>query len=411
MSDKDEFFKDARDDLTGPLAGVRVVEVATTWAGPRCAQILADYGAEVIKVEYGANPDVARVLPPMLPETDVSHMHATVNRNKKCVAIDLHTDEGREVLYKLVKTADIFVENMKKGTMASWGCGYDDLRKVKPDIVYVSVTAYGQYGPYSHRPGYDPIAQSLTGFSYMNAATEESPPMKAPIFMSDEFGGLHAAMGAMGALRHRDVTGEGQHVDIALVDATICSSTGLHTIAAQGLPTPRMGNSFALGSPVNAYQCIDGWVYIGMLLDRHWKSFAKAIGKEELGDDERYATPPERIAHRDDLDAMVGEWCSTRTRDEIVSACEDAGIPAGPILSPHEALENEQVMARDAVQTVTASDGTKQILPTPAAKFSRTPIRVRSAARDVGQDTDAVLIELGLTKDEVASLRESGVIV
>lgn len=411
MSDKAAFFKDARDDLTGPLDGVRVLEVATTWAGPRCATILADYGAEVIKVETGKNPDVARRLLPMMPESGVGYLHATVNRNKKCIAIDLHAPEGRDVLHTLVKRTDIFVENMKKGTLASWGCGYADLCKVKPDIVYISITAYGQYGPYSHRPGYDPIAQSLSGFCYMNAASDEDPPMKAPIFLSDELGSLHGAMGAMAALRHRDATGEGQHVDISLVDATISSSTGLHTMAAQGLPTPRIGNSFLLGAPVNAYECGDGWVYIAVLLDSHWQLFAKVMGNADLGTDERYATLAARVSHRDEIDAMVRDWCRPRTRAEIVSECEGAEIPAGPILSPQETVKNEHIQARGALQTVTNSDGIEEILPAPAAKFSRTPVRIRTAAGAVGHATDEVLLEAGLEQDKIAALRKSGVIV
>ena len=146
MSDKEEFFKDARNDLDGPLDGVRVLEVATTWAGPRCGQILGDYGAEVIKIEFGGNPDVARRLPPMMPESGSGYLHATVNRNKKCITLDLHKPEGRDLLLKLAQSADIFVENLKKGTLSSWGCGYADVKVVKPDIVYVSITAYGQYG-------------------------------------------------------------------------------------------------------------------------------------------------------------------------------------------------------------------------------------------------------------------------
>jgi len=412
MSARDAFFKDSRDDVTGgPLHGVRILEVATTWAGPRCATIMADYGADVIKIETGKNPDVARRLVPTMPESGVGYLHSTVNRNKRCVTVDLQMPEGRDVLHLLIKTADIFVENMTPGTLASWGCGYADLREIKPDIVYVSITAYGQYGPYSHRPGYDPIAQSLTGFCHMNAASEDAPPMKAPIFLSDELGSLHGAMGAMAALRHRDVTGEGQHVDVSLVDATIASSTGLHTMAAQGLPTPRLGNSYSVGSPVNAYECKDGWVYLAVLLNGHWQSFAEAMGKPELADDERYATLPARIAHRDELDAMVSAWCKAQTRDVVTSLCESADVPSGPILTPQETVKNEHVQVRGALQSVTNSDGIEEILPAPAAKFSRTPVSIRTAAEQVGQSTDEVLGEIGLNEQQIKTLRDSGVIV
>lgn len=410
MSDKEVFYKDARNDLDGPLDGVRVLEVATTWAGPRCGQILGDYGAEVIKIEFGDNPDVARRMPPMMPKSESGYLHATVNRNKKCIALDLHKPEGRDILLKLAEKADIFVENLKKGTLSSWGCGYSDLKTVKPDIVYVSITAYGQYGPYSHRPGYDPLAQGLAGFCHMNAPGEDDPPMKAPIFLSDELGGVHGAMGAMGALRHRDVTGEGQHVDISLVDATICSSTGLHTMAAQGMPTPRLGNSYSFGAPANAYRCRDGWIYAGVLLDRHWVLFAGVMGRPKMGTQKEFATAADRVAHRDELDVIVGEWCSARTRDEVVSECEAAGIPAGPILRPDETVKDEHVVARGALQRVTNGDGIEETLPAPSAKFSRTPVRIRNAAPKVGQHTDEVLEATGIGETERAELRKSGVI-
>ena len=260
MATRDAFYREARTDLAGPLEGVRVLDVTTTVAGPRCSCVLADYGAEVIKIEIRDPGDVARRLPPTLPGTDPpdSYLHATINRNKKNISLDLRRPRGRDILHRLVQDTDILVENFKQGTLAGWGCGYEQVRKTRPDIVYVSITGFGQYGPYSERPGYDPVAQAMSGFMQLNAASDEAIPMKAPVFLADEIAGLHGVMAALAALQHRNRTGEGQHVDVSLLDSMIDSSTGLLSLAAQGVPTPRLGNTYTFAAPANAYQCRDG---------------------------------------------------------------------------------------------------------------------------------------------------------
>jgi len=215
--DKSAFFKNARSDLTGPLAGLRVIEATTTWAGPMAGCVLADYGADVIKVEH-PDGEVIRRLPPFIPGSQLTVPDQTVNRNKRNLAIDLRTEEGREVFLELCRTADIVIENFRPGTLSKWGVGYADVAAVKPDIVYVSVSGFGQFGELSDRVGYDPLAQSYSGWASLNGEPQGTAT-KAPTFLGDDLGGLHAALGAMAALRHRDRTGEGQHVDIALVDS------------------------------------------------------------------------------------------------------------------------------------------------------------------------------------------------
>ena len=245
---KSDFYREARADLPGPLAGVRVLETATTWAGPMCAAVLADLGADVIKIEIPPG-EVGRYIAPTLPGTTVGFAHATVNRNKRSLGLDVRRPEGRDIVLELAKRSDILVENFKVGTMAGYGLGYDAIRAVKPDIIYVSITGWGQFGPYQSRCGYDPLAQALSGFLSMNGSPD-GRPTKAATFLGDDLGGLHGAIGAMAALRHRDQTGEGQHVDVALLDSILFQSNGLPSLGAMGKPETslaRVPEAMALG--------------------------------------------------------------------------------------------------------------------------------------------------------------------
>jgi formyl-CoA transferase len=413
LDGKEEFYSNAKDNFPGPLAGVRVLEITTTWAGPRVGSNLADYGADVVRVELAASPDIARFLPPLIPGTDPpdGHLNVEVNKNKRSISLDIRKPEGIAVFEKLLANTDIVIENFKKGTLAAYGIGYEDCRKIKPDIIYVSVTGFGQFGPYSNRPGYDPAAQAYSGFMWMNAASEEDEPMRAPIYLADELAGLHGAMGAMAALIYRSQSGEGQHVDISLLDSMMCSSTALVTVAGAGLPMPRMGNPLIFAAPTGIYKCKDGYVFAGVLLDAHWKIMARMTGHPELADDERYATFQERLKRRGEVDALLENWCTDRTRDEVVQACEEAEIAVARVNTPQEAVADAHVQARDALESVKTHSGNEIRITAPAAKFSRTPVHVRTCAPKLGQHTEEVLAEAGIGEEERKNLREQGIIM
>ncbi len=409
--DSSDFYREARDDLRGPLHGVRVLEVASTWAGPRCAGMLADYGADVIKIEVLGSPDVAHRLPPFLEEADppVSFFHAAVNRNKRNIALNLKDSRGVDVFLELARDADIVVQSYLPGRMAQWGCGYEHVRTVNPDVVYVSISGYGQFGPYSHRPGYDPQAQAMSGLMWLNAVGDD-PPMKAPIYFSDEVTGLHAAFAALAALKHRDTYGEGQHVDVSLLDATVASCTGQPTLAAQGLPTPRLGNVYPFVAPANVFPCQDGWVYAGVLLDTHWAKLAELLGRPELAKHPDYATIPARVARRGELDQMLADFCQPRMRDQIVQAIAGIGLSVEKILTPGEMVHDPHVQARETIQAAKQPSGAVVKTEGPPAKMSRTPVRVRRAAAPHGCDTDEVLKEAGFDERQRANLRDEGII-
>ena len=410
-ADKDAFYKEARWDIPGPLTGVRILEVTTTLAGPRCGNLLADYGADVVRVELASQPDISRLLPPFLPTTPPDgFLHATVNRNKRSITLDIRKPEGLEVLLRLVKRFDIMLENFKKGTLDGYGCGYEAVREVKPDIIFVSINGFGQYGPYADRPGYDPAAQAYSGFMWMNAPTAEAEPMRAPIYLADELAGLHAAAAAMAALLYRNKTGEGQRVDVSLLDATMDSCTGLHTLAAAGFPTPRLGNPMSFAAPTGIYHCKDGYVYAGILLDAHWKIMAKMIGHPELADHPEYATFQMRIRNRPKVDKILGDWCAERTRAEVEAACQEHQLAVAVVYTPQEAVEDEHVKARGALQPLEYPEGEKVNMVNTAAKFSRTPAFNRSAAPMLGVHTKEVLLDAGLSEDEIMALEETGAI-
>jgi formyl-CoA transferase len=408
--DKSEFYRDARHDLTGPLAGVRVLEATTTWAGPMCGCILADLGADVIKID-SPEGDVIRKLPPALPGSPrrVSVWHATINRNKRNLTLDMRPAEGRAIFLKLAARSDIVVQNFRPGTMERWRLGYDDLRAVKRDIIYVSVSGFGQFGPGHDRVGYDPLAQAEGGFMSLNGAPD-GPPYKAATFLCDDLAGLHGAIGALAALRHRDQTGEGQHVDVSLLDAMLFQSDGYLTFGALGLPLNRMGNEFDFSVPTNTYQCRDGTVMAGVLLDAHWKTLAGMIGRPELADDPDFAHLPGRQKNRARCNQLVGEWCATRTVRKTVAAFAEHGVPCAHVRSYADASRDPLVIERDMLQPTSHEDGTTAPVTGPAAKFSRTPTRVRHGAPALGAHTEELLEEIGIDAAARKRLREAKIV-
>lgn len=404
---KDEFYQEARTDLNGPLDGVRVLEATTTWAGPMCGSVLADLGADVIKVEIPSG-DVGRFLSPMLPGTDVSFAHATVNRNKRALALDVRHAEGRDVFLELAAQADVVVENFKVGTMQRYGLGYEHVRAIKSDIVYVSITGWGQFGPNHEAAGYDPLAQAASGFLSVNGSPE-GPPTKAGTALADDLGGLHGAIGAMAALRHRDQTGEGQLVDVALLDAMLFQSNGLPTLGALGVEPTRLGNEFGFATPANVYDCLDGAVYVGVLLDSHWQILAPILGEPDLADHPSFATREARAENRDVCNLMLGSWLADRTRKDAMATLRASGLPIAPVQTFTEAALDPHVIERDMLQPTAMLDGSTVPITGPAAKFSRTPTRVRSAAPEIGEHNEEILQEMGIDAETRARLARAGI--
>jgi formyl-CoA transferase len=406
---KTEFFKEARNDLGGPLHGIRVLEATTSWAGPMCGCLLADLGADVIKVE-AIDGEVARKLPPYLTGEDgrISFLHATVNRNKRSLTLDLRSEEGRQIFLQLASRADVIIQNFRPGTFDKWGIGYEHCRRVKADIVYVSISGFGQFGPSHDRVGYDPLAEAESGFMSLNGAPDGAPT-RCATYLCDDLAGLHGALSAIAALRHRDSTGEGQHIDIALLDVVLFQSNGFLSLAALGHPLPRLGNQSMLSAPVDVFDCRDGQIYVAVLLDSHWRVLSGMLGRSELADDARFATATARLGNRDECDKLLRNWLEPQSVAEVVERFKSAGIPAAPVRTYHQAAADLHVRERDMLQETQQEDSRNAPITGPAAKFSRTPINVRRRAPALGEHNEEILAELGLDSAERRRLRTLGV--
>lgn len=407
--DREVFYSESRNDLDGPMHGAKVLDITTAWAGPQAGCLLADLGCDVIHIDLPGSEGGSNFLP-NLPGTQLSWTHQTVNRNKRSLTLDMRSPEGASLLLELVSGIDIVLENFKPGTLARWGIGYEQCRAVKSDIVYVSISGYGQYGPWSDLPGYDPAALAMSGWMSLNGEPDGAP-VKSPTFLADDLAGLHAALAAVAALRHRDRTGEGQHVDVSLLDSILYQSCGFPTLAAMGYEFERLGNEVLPSVPANSYRCSDELdVYIGVALDSHWKVLCEIIGRAKMANDPRYATAAQRVVNRREVNEALAAWFAEVPRAEALERCAAAGLVIAPVNTFAEAVATEHAAEREVLVDVELSDGSIAPIVAPPTRFSRTRTTIRRRAPRIGEDTDEILRETGLDSARIESLRSSGVI-
>ncbi|MDR5675883.1 MAG: CaiB/BaiF CoA-transferase family protein [Armatimonadota bacterium] len=395
-----------------PLSGIRVLELGSFIAGPYCGQLLADYGAEVIKVEPPREGDAMRRWGVALYQGR-SLWWPVIARGKKSVTVDLRHPDGQELVRRLADRCDVLVENFRPGTLEGWGLGPDVLLERNPALVYVRISAFGQAGPYRDRPGFGAVAEAMGGLRYL-VGYPDRPPPRFGISIGDTLAGMFGALGALLALREREVRGgRGQVVDVAITDAVLAV---LESVIAEcsvtGAVRERSGTVLPGVAPSNLYETADGrWVVVAANADGVFRRLCDAMGRPEWKADPRYATHEARGAHQAELDQAIAQWVRSLPAEELLGVLDRHGVPCGPVYNAAEVLADPHYRARGALVEVDNPGVGRVTMQGPVPRLAETPLPVPGPAPELGEHTDHVLKELlGLSAEDVARLREAGVV-
>ena len=395
---------------TGPLDGLKVIDLSHIMAGPACSMLLADMGADVIKVEkMPGGDDARRMVPPTV--ADESAAFLIMNRNKRGIALNLKTEEGRGVLSRLLQDSDVLIENYRRGTMEKMGFGYDALHALNPKLIYCSISGFGRTGPYADRGGFDLVAQGMTGLMSITGERPGGPPMKAGAPVTDITAGILACVGVLAALHARESSGQGQMVDTSLFEAGIVHTYWHSAICfATGSAPGPMGSAHPLNAPYQAFPASDGWITVGAANQENWLRLLGALGAPELRDDPRFVNNAERMRNLSALTETLSPLFQRRSVAEWLRRLEESGVPAGPVLDIAQMHADPQALAREMiVQTTHPTAGPVKAIGLPI-KFSETPGGVRRSAPVLGQHTQEVLREHGYSDAEIDQLSEHGAI-
>ncbi|MBU3606784.1 MULTISPECIES: CaiB/BaiF CoA-transferase family protein [unclassified Polynucleobacter] len=405
----------------GALSHIRVLDLSRVLAGPWCGQNLADLGADVIKVERPGSGDETRSWGPPFAkndsgqETTESTYFISSNRNKRSITLDISSTEGQEIIRQLVLESDVVLENFKVGDLVKYGLDYESLKKIKPNLIFCSITGFGQTGPYAQRPGYDFITQGMGGIMSITGEAEDIPgssPQKSGVAIADLFTGMYATTAILAAIVHRDHTGEGQSIDMALLDTQVAMMANVASayLTADQLPK-RLGNTSPVIVPYQTFPTSDGWIIVAAGNDSQYRQFVTVGGQAHLAEDPLFITNPLRVQHRHQLVPLLEQMTRQKTKAQWISILEQAKVPCGPINNVKEVFENEQILARNILQQVMHPTIGDLKLVTSPMKFSKTPTEVRLAPPLLGQHTEEILMDhLNLDRDAIDALRAKGVI-
>ena len=396
--------------IQGPLAGMKVIELAHIMAGPVCGMMLADMGADVIKIEKPDGDDSRRFLPPEINGESAAYM--MMNRNKRGISLNLKDPNAIAVLRKLLENADVVVENYRHDTMDRLGLGYETLRKSNPKLVYCAISGFGRTGPYSERGGFDLIAQGMSGLMSITGEGPGRPPVKPGAPISDITAGFLAAMGCVAAYSHAQKTGKGQVVDTSLFEAGISLTYWQSAIAfATGVSPGALGSAHPLNAPYQSFRTRDGWINIGAANQRNWLRLLEVIEAPELEHDPRFATNHDRMVHLDQLVPILEQHFVQSDTSSWLDRMEAAGLPAGPVMTINEMHEDPQAQARDMiVETEHPVAGPVKAIGLPV-KFSETPGGVTKPAPSLGQHGREVLSEYGYPEEQIDMLQQQGALI
>ena len=396
---------------TGPLAGLKVIELAHIMAGPVCGQLLADMGADVIKVEkVPGGDDTRRMVPPQIDGESAAFM--ILNRNKRGAAINMKSADGKAVLLKMLGEVDVVIENFRVDTMERLGLGYDSLHELNPGLIYCQITGFGRNGPYADRAGFDLIAQGMSGLMSVTGQGPGHPPIKAGVPVGDISAGMLAAMGILAAYIHRLKTGEGQLVDTSLLEASIVNTAWVSAIFfATGVSPGALGSAHPLAAPYQALQTRDGWVNVGAANQANWLRLVEVIEQPELAADPRFIDNSARMQNLPALIEILTQTFSQRDTADWLARLQAVGVPASPVLSIGDMLKDPQVLAREMVIDVEHSHlGSTKALGSPV-KFSATPTNIRHGAPLLGEHTREILEEFGYLDSEIDALVAAGDVI
>jgi formyl-CoA transferase len=395
--------------MSAPLAGIRVLELGSLIAGPFCGKTLADFGAEVIKVEPPGEGDPLRRWRRL--RNGVSLWWHVQSRNKRSLTCDLRKPEGQEIVRRLAARSHIALENFRPGALERWNLGWDELSRANPRLVLVRISGYGQTGPYRERPGFAAIAEALAGLRYITGFPDR-PPVRPNLSIGDTIAALHGVIGALLALHEVQKTGKGQVVDVALHEAVFnCMESLLPEYDAQGYVRERSGSALPGIAPSNLYPCKDGaYVLIAGNADSLYRRLMTAIGREDLRDDPALARNDGRAAQMQRIDDAIAAWTSRFSQDEVLLHMEKAEVPAGRIYTAADIAADPHFLARGMIQEIVASDGEPLKVPGIVPKLSATPGAIRSAAPKLGEHTDTVLREIGYSAAEITALRQKNIL-
>ena len=394
---------------TGPLNGLRVIELGQLIAGPFAAKTLADFGAEVIKIETPGSGDPLRKW--RLLKDGTSVWWQVQSRNKRSVALDLKQSQAQDIVRQLVRDADVLIENFRPGAMEGWGLGPDDLHAINPRLIMLRISGYGQTGPYRDKPGFGVVAEAMSGLRHLTAEPGRVP-VRVGISLGDTLASLHGVIGILMALHERQRSGQGQVIDVALYEAVFnCMESLLPEYSAFGAVRGPAGSALPGIAPTNAYRCRDGaYALIAGNGDSIYKRLMHAVGRDDLGQDPALADNAGRVKRVDEIDAALGAWAAERTVDEVLAVLDAASVPAGRIYTVADIAADPHYQARGMIEQVQMSDGTSMAVPGIGPKLSRTPGGHRRNAPALGQDTDAVLSNMGLTPEQIQTLKDQGIV-
>ena len=396
----------------GPLDGITVVDCSQVLVGPFCTMQLGDLGADVIKVEHPDYGDQTRAwAPPTYGDSDVAAYYLSVNRNKRSIALDLKTDEGRDALRRLVADADVLVENFRVGTMEEWGLGYGDLAEDNPDLIYAKLSGYGEWGPARDRPAYDLVMQAEGGFMSITGQ-EDGPPVRVGVAIADIGAGMYATQAILAALFAREFgDAGGQKIDVSLLDGQVAWTSYMATFYfATGDPPGRMGSKHPSIAAYQAFPTADGYVVVAAASQRLWERLCLALDREELLDDDRFETNEDRVENREELDKILESATRSYDTAELAALLDEAGVPASPVRDMAEVFDNEQVQAREMVASVDHPTVGEVNAPGSPMHFSGTPTTVRRHPPEHGEHTDEILREAGYDDEAIEELRSVGAI-